>query len=102
MFPKNISYLLDKNIIDVNTLLKLTGHKSQSLISMWKTGEREIITKDLLKIANHLNYTMDDLVNKDISSIKRDCKLEQELINKIKELTEDKQKIVLSVIDSMK
>lgn len=102
MFPKNITYLLDKKIIDVNTILKITKHKSQSLVSMWKTGEREIITKDLIKIANYLNYTLDDLVNKDISKLKNDSTLNQEICNKIKELSEDKKKVILNVIDNMK
>lgn len=102
MFPKNITYLLDKNLVDVNTLLKITNHKSQSLISMWKTGEREIITKDLVKIANHLGFTMDELVNKDISKLNKVSKLDNDICNKIKNLSEDKKIIILNVIDNMK
>lgn len=66
-FAKNISYLIDNNIISVETILKITNHNSPGLISMWKSGERNIMTNDLIAIANHLNYTVDDLINKDLS-----------------------------------
>lgn len=66
-FPSNLKYLLDNNIITVKTILNLTDNNSPSLVTMWKNGERQITTKDLLKIANHLGYTIDDLINKDLS-----------------------------------
>ena len=72
-FAKNISYLIDNNIISVETILKITNHNSPGLISMWKSGERNIMTNDLIAIANFLNYTVDDLINKDLS--KKDSKL---------------------------
>ena len=72
-FAKNISYLIDNNIISVETILKITNHNSPGLISMWKSGERNIMTNDLIAIANFLNYTVDDLINKDLS--KKDSEL---------------------------
>ena len=66
-FPSNLKYLLDNNIITVKTILNLTDNNSPSLVTMWKNGERQITTKDLLKIANHLGYTIDDLINKNLS-----------------------------------
>lgn len=97
MFPKNLSYLLDNNIISVNTLLNITGHKSNGLISMWKTGEREIITKDLVTIANFLGYSVDDLVNKDISKIKKETQLDKDLKKEIKDLSEDNKNFLLTI-----
>lgn len=102
MFPTNLNYLLDNNIISVNTLLNITGHKSNGLISMWKTGEREIITKDLVKIANFLGYTVDDLINKDISQIKIETHLDKELKNAIKELSEENKKVMLTIAKNIK
>ena len=65
-FAKNISYLLDNNIVSTSTLLKITKHNSPGLISMWKSGERNIMPDDAIAIANFLNITMDDLFNKDL------------------------------------
>lgn len=68
-FPKNLKYLLNNNMITVKKNLDLTNNTSPGLVTMWKNGERQITTKDLLKIANYLGYTIDDLINKDLSKI---------------------------------
>ena len=69
MFQKNIKYLLDSGKLSIKTILTLTGNKSPSLVYMWKTGERYIITEDAIKLSNFLNITIDDLLNKDLSQI---------------------------------
>lgn len=69
MFQQNIKYLLNTKQLSVDTILQLTGHKSKSIVSMWKSGERYIITEDAIKIANFLNITIDELLNKDLSKI---------------------------------
>lgn len=68
---KNLNYLLNNKIITSAELLKLTNHTSTGLVAMWKNGERVMKTKDVIKLANHLNITIDDLVNKDISTNKK-------------------------------
>ena len=69
MFSKNIKYLLDSGKLTVNTILKITGHNSKSLVSMWKSGERYIITEDAVKLANYLGVTIDDLLNHDLKEL---------------------------------
>lgn len=64
----NINYLLDNKIITANKLLEITGHNSNGLVYMWKSGERIMRTEDCIKVANYLNITIDDLVNKDMSN----------------------------------
>ncbi len=66
---KNISYLLDNKVISPEKLVEITKHNSTGLVSMWKSGERKITTSDLITIANYLNVTIDDLVNKDIRDV---------------------------------
>lgn len=66
-FPSNLKYLLDTEQITAKTILQITDINSPGLITMWKSGERQITTKDLLAIANHLGYTVDDLINKDLT-----------------------------------
>ncbi len=66
-FSKNLKYLLDSEKISVKTIINITDINSPGLITMWKNGERQITTKDLVAIANYLNYTVDDLINKDLS-----------------------------------
>lgn len=94
---KNISYLIDNNIISTDTILKITNHNSPGLISMWKSGERNIMTNDLIAIANFLNYTVDDLINRDLSKINEHRSKSQLdiLFNKSKEILseDDKQTI---------
>lgn len=104
-FAKNISYLIDNNIISVDTILKITNHNSPGLISMWKSGERNIMTNDLITIANFLNYTVDDLVNKDLSKIdEQEAKNELEvLFDKHKDiLTNDDKETIKFIIEKRK
>lgn len=65
-FPQNLKYLIDSGKLNVKTILKITGNNSPGLVTMWKNGERQITTKDLIAIANYLNYTVDDLINKNL------------------------------------
>lgn len=69
MFAKNLKYLIDTGKISIKTILNITGVKSKSLVYMWKTGERQITTEDAIKLANFLNITIDDLINKDLSQV---------------------------------
>jgi len=69
-FPQNLKFLLDSGKITVKTILNITGNNSPGLITMWKNNERQITTKDLVTIANHLNLTVDDLINKDLRTQK--------------------------------
>lgn len=104
-FAKNISYLIDNGIISVDTILKITNHNSPGLVSMWKTGERNIMTNDLLAIANFLNYTVDDLINKDLT--KKDTSLSRSeldvLFDKHKDiLTDDDKETIKFIIEKRK
>ena len=98
-FPSNLKYLLDHNIITVKTILNLTDNNSPSLVTMWKNGERQITTKDLLKIANHLGYTIDDLINKDLSK-KDENKFNktQVLFDKTKDILSDDDRATIEFI----
>ena len=66
ILSKNIKYLIDTKRISANKLLEITGHNSTGLIAMWKNGERQITTGDVALIANYLNLTIDELINKDL------------------------------------
>lgn len=102
LFPRNLKYLLDTNQISVKTILQLTGNTSPGLVTMWKNGERQITTKDLLLIANHLGYTVDDLINKDLTKPENNYnKLDNLLFSKAKTLTDEEKKVVLHVIDAI-
>ena len=63
MFSKNLDYILKTRKFTTQQILKITGHNSKSLISMWKSGERFITTEDAVKLANALGCTIDDLIN---------------------------------------
>lgn len=93
MFQKNLKYLLNTRQLSVETILKITGHKSKSIVSMWKSGERYIMTEDAIKLANFLNITIDDLINQDLSQIKKDNIVDLYNINKHLLTEEDKDMI---------
>jgi len=100
MFQKNISYLIDNKYITVQTILHLTGHNSPGLISMWKTGERQIITSDLVKIADYLNISIDDLLNKDLSINNKSLNDLEILFDKYKDiLTESDKEHIKFIIE---
>ncbi len=100
-FPQNLKYFLDSGRISVKTILKITGNNSPGLVSMWKNGERQITTKDLIAIANFLNYTVDDLINKDLTNDKNRSIDELELLfDKNKDiLTEDDKETMKFIIE---
>ena len=99
LFPKNLKYLLENNLITVKTILNLTENTSPSLVTMWKNGERQITTKDLLKIANHLGYTVDDLINKDLSKLNdNEINKTQILFDKSKDILSDDDRATLEFI----
>lgn len=99
LFPKNLKYLLENNLITVKTILNLTENTSPSLVTMWKNGERQITTKDLLKIANHLGYTVDDLINKDLSMLNdNEINKTQILFDKSKDILSDDDRATLEFI----
>ena len=104
-FSKNISYLIDNGIISVDTILKITNRNRPGLVSIWKTGERNMMTNDLIAIANFLNYTVDDLINKDLT--KKDTALSKSeldvLFDKHKDiLTDDDKETIKFIIEKRK
>lgn len=98
MFSKNLKYLLDSGKLTVNTILKITGHNSKSLISMWKSGERCIITEDAIKLANFLGCTIDDLINHDLKEINEQFDDLTELYLQNKDLLTDDDKDTIRFI----
>lgn len=98
-FPHNLKYLLDSGQISVKTLLQITGINSPGLITMWKNGERQITTKDLIAIANYLNYTVDDLINRDLTIQTNKTLDELEvLFSKYKESLSESDKAIIKTI----
>ena len=103
-FPKNISYLLNNNYINVKKILQITGNTSPGLVTMWKNGERQITTKDLVKIANYLNLTVDELINKDLSQKKEKDYDELELLFKNNKdiLNEEDKETIKFIVEKRK
>lgn len=98
-FPNNLKYLLDSEQITTKTILQITGNNSPGLITMWKNGERQITTKDLVKIANHLGYTVDDLINKDLTKQNDNCfNKTQVLFDKSKDILSDDDRATIEFI----
>lgn len=97
-FPQNLKFLLDSGQITVKTILQLTGNNSPGLITMWKNGERQITTKDLLAIANHLGYTVDNLINSDISAQDNNFDKIQVLYDKSKDILSDDDRATIEFI----
>jgi transcriptional regulator with XRE-family HTH domain len=99
MFQKNIKYLLNTKQLSVETILRLTGHKSKSIVSMWKSGERYIITEDAVKLANYLNITIDDLINKDLSQIQVSNDFKDYFNNNLHLLTDEDKDMIKFIIE---
>ena len=68
-FSKNLEYILEKKLLTPQKIIEATGHKSTSIVTMWKNGERNIMPLDLIKIANLLNLTIDQLYNQDLRTV---------------------------------
>lgn len=68
-FSKNLEYILDNKLSTPQRIIEATGHKSTSIVTMWKNNERNIMPLDLLKIANLLGLTIDQLYNQDLRTV---------------------------------
>lgn len=103
MFSKNIKYLINSGKIDVKTILKITNHNSKSLVSMWRSGERYIITEDAVKLSNYLGITVDDLLNKDLRNVLTENNEVELLFSKYKDiLTDDDKETIKFIIEKRK
>jgi len=96
LFSKNLEYLFETKVTTPTNILKVTGHNSPGLISMWKSGERQPLVKDVIAIANHLNMSIDTLVCKDLRTYKEDT------TDKINNLNKEQKDIIEMMIDNMK
>lgn len=102
-FPKNLKYFLDTGKLSVKTILQITGNTSPGLITMWKNGERQITTKDIIAIANYLNYTVDDLINKNLATDDRSLDELDVLFSKNKDiLTKEDKEYMKFIIEKRK
>ena len=72
IFAKNLKYILEEKISTPTKIIKATGHKSTSIVTMWKNNERNIMPQDLVKIANLLGFTIDQLYNQDLETYLKD------------------------------
>lgn len=99
-FSHNLKYLLDSGRLTVKKILEITGVKSPSMVTAWKNGERQITTKDIIAIANYLNLTVDDLINRDLIHEKSKIDELEFLFNKYKDiLTESDKAIIKTIIE---
>ena len=91
--PTNLQHLRKINKKTQKDVGDLCG-KKDTAISNWEKGIREPDATDLGLIANYFNVTVDDLMFKDL----RFEKINQYAIlyDKIKELPEEKQKIIFT------
>ncbi len=98
-FPQNLRYLLNTNQITTKKILEITKIKSPSMITAWKNGEKQITTKDLLAISNYVGYTIDDLINKDLTKQQDDIyNRTQVLFSKANELLSDSDRATIEFI----
>lgn len=97
-FAKNIAYFLNSKKITTQKLLDLTEHKSEGLISMWKTGERQPLVKDVVLIANYFNITVDDLINREIQFNNLNF---TQINEKYKKLSANGKEMVNNLIDTI-
>lgn len=99
-FPHNLKYLLDSGELTVKKILEITGVKSPSMVTAWKNGERQITTRDIIAIANYLNLTVDDLINKNLIISKPQNDELDILFNRYKDiLTESDKTIIKTIIE---
>lgn len=97
-FPHNLKYLLDSGKITVKKILEITNIKSGALVTMWKTGKRQIMPKDMIAIANYLNLTIDDLMNKDLMKVDNIKDELEVLFNRYKDKLTDSDKTLIKTI----
>lgn len=100
-FANNLTYLINNNVLSAASILKITKHESNGLISMWKNGERQPKVKDVLALANFLNVTMDDLVVNDIATVLTEKKESNPYKEKYDLLNSTNKELANKMIDTL-
>lgn len=72
MFSQNLKYLRNKYDMEQIDLAHKLGKKSASSISEWEKGKYTPKLKTLSEIASIFNVSIDDLMDKDLSSQKEE------------------------------
>jgi len=103
-FAPNLKFLREKDGLKQEDLAKIVG-KDRSLIARWEIGNREATVDDLMKLSDHFNIPLHDLITKDLrlESDKNNYSiLDETLFSKAKELTDDEKKAVITVMNAIK
>lgn len=102
-FSKNIKYLRKKKNIDQSIMAEDLG-VAQSTLSCWENGLRAPDLDMIAKISKYLDI-YDDFITKDLTAeddnTNKKTKTLNLLYDKIKDLSEDKQKIILNVTEAI-
>lgn len=103
-FPNNLKYLRNKFNMTQEDLAKKMD-KDYSTIGKWELGQRNPIMADMLKLANIFNIEVQDLFKIDLRLQNQNNntfnELEMLFLSKIKDLPEDKQRLIINVTKSI-
>lgn len=102
-FSDNIKYLRKVYKIKQNEFAKIFG-KTQSTISMWESGERDATLGDVIEISNYFKIEGIDLITKDLSvhySESVQNSMEKELLFAFRNIPEEQQQAVLTLVKGM-
>lgn len=105
-FPTNLKYLRNKFNFTQEELAKKMD-KDYSTIGKWELGQRNPIMADMIKLSEIFSIPVQDLIKNDLrleDNSKKFNELDELgilLSSKIKDLPEDKQRLIINVTKSI-
>lgn len=104
-FSSNLKYLREKNGLSKNKIANKLN-VNQSTVSRWENGDMGIKVENAYVLADFLGVELPDLVGRDLRAEDvHDNKLkniDKEMIEKIKDLSDDDKFVVISVVDKLR
>lgn len=99
----NLKYLRNIKQKSLNDIARICD-KTDVAVHYWENGTREPSAVDIAKLSNYFNITVDDFISKDLTKDNDSILNSTEydiFLQKIKDLSPEKQKIIINVADSI-
>ena len=101
--PENIKYLRKREKLSQGDLaVKLD--KTQSTISCWESGKRDIVLADAFILCNYFNIPLEDFIGRDLKLFYSDSvnnKNEKKILSLYRSLTPPQQEAIIKTMEAM-
>lgn len=101
--PDNIKYLRKREKLSQGELAEKLD-KTQSTISCWESGKRDIILYDAFTLCEYFNVPIEDFIDKDLKLFYSDSvnnKNEKKILSLYRSLSQPQQEAIIKTMEAM-